>query len=123
MANKESFKRFVSRNPILASKVNSGVTTWQKLYETYDLYGEDSSVWDEFIPKSKIENNIGNMNVKDLFNNIKNMNMDTVQKNISSLQKAVEFLQDITGASAGSEVTKNTGKVYNPRPINKFFDD
>lgn len=122
MSNKENFKRFVSKNPSLASKVNSGVTSWQKLYEIYDLYGEDSSVWNKYINRNSNTDNIGNMNIKDLFNNIKNMNMDTVQKNISSLQKAVEFLQDITGSST-SNTTNNTTQVFNERPINKFFDD
>lgn len=122
MSNKENFKRFVSKNPTLASKVNSGMTSWQKLYELYDLYGEDSSVWNKYISRSTNTDNIGNMNIKDLFNNIKNMNMDTVQKNISSLQKAVEFLQDITGSST-STTSSNTTNVYTERPINKFFDD
>ncbi len=123
MANKDSFKRFVSKNPTLVNKVNSGMTTWQELFEIYDLYGEESNVWDKYIHKKTTQDNIGNMNVKDLFNNIKNMNMDTVQKNISSLQKAVEFLQDITGSSGTTEAVNNANKVFNQRPINKFFDD
>lgn len=123
MANKDNFKKFVSKNPTLASKVKSGMTSWQELFEIYDLYGEDSKVWDKYLPKKENIDNIGNMNIKDLFNNIKNMNMDTVQKNISSLQKAVEFLQDITGTTSGTETAKNVGKVFNQRPINKFFDD
>lgn len=119
MSNKENFKMFVKRNPTLANKVNSGVTSWQKLYELYDLYGEDSNVWNKYIKKE--EKSIENMNVKDLFNNIKNMNMDTVQKNINSLQKAVSFLQDIT--SSNSKSTPESPTIYNERPINKFFDD
>ncbi len=26
----------------------SGKTTYQKLFETYDIYGEDSDVWKQF---------------------------------------------------------------------------
>ena len=37
--SKEAFKKFVREKPELSQLVLKGSTTWQKLYETYDLYG------------------------------------------------------------------------------------
>ena len=38
MANINEFKEFVKTKPFLLEKVRKGDTTWQKLYESYDLY-------------------------------------------------------------------------------------
>ena len=37
----------------LSKSVNSGKTTYQKLFETYDIYGEDSDVWKQFRTEEK----------------------------------------------------------------------
>ena len=47
MSKVKLFKEFVSHNPEFIDSVNNGKTTWQKLYELYDLYGEDTSVWSD----------------------------------------------------------------------------
>ena len=64
-------------------------------------------------------NKTTNTRIKDIINNIKGMNMDNIEKNVSSLQKAVEFLTDIT---KGNETT-DIATTFTERPINKFFDD
>ena len=46
--SKVEFKEFVSKNPHLINQVTSGKTSWQKLYEIFDLYGESSTVWDNY---------------------------------------------------------------------------
>lgn len=123
MSKKEEFKNFISKNPSLINKVNNGTTTWQKLFEIYDLYGEKSEVWNKYLRKETSDRSASNnttLGIKDVLNNIKNMNIENVQKNVSSLQKAVEFLTDIT---AGSSVKKGSPKTFAQRPINKFFDD
>ena len=43
MSTKENFKEFLKKNMYLSKSVNSGKTTYQKLFETYDIYGEDTS--------------------------------------------------------------------------------
>ena len=42
--SKETFKTFAKQHPELAKTVLNGTTTWQKLYEIYDIYGIDSSM-------------------------------------------------------------------------------
>ena len=119
--SKENFKSFVAKNPHLAKSVMNGKTTWQNLYEMYDLYGEQSEVWNEFKASDEDSSRDSTPGFKDLINTFKNLNMDNVQKNISSLQKAVDFLGDFTTGKAAKPNVVD--KVYNPRPLNKFFDD
>ncbi|MDE5587479.1 MAG: YlbD family protein, partial [Bacilli bacterium] len=51
--SKETFKRFVRSHPNLVSHVNRGETTWQKLYEMYDLYGENNSIWNSYFNETQ----------------------------------------------------------------------
>ena len=48
MSKKEEFKNFILNRPELIDYVESNKTTWQKLYEIYDLYGKDSDVWNKY---------------------------------------------------------------------------
>ena len=47
--SKESFKEFIKNKPYLAKAVFDGKTSFQKLYETYDLYGEESDVFNNYL--------------------------------------------------------------------------
>ena len=47
--SKESFKMFVRSNPKLLDYVRNNQMTWQKFYEMYDMYGENNSVWDNYL--------------------------------------------------------------------------
>ena len=38
--SKETFKEFVRLKPELIKQVNSNKTSWQKLYEIYEIYGD-----------------------------------------------------------------------------------
>ena len=44
MDNLDNFKLFVKANPQFASYIKDGSMTWQKFYELYDMYGEDSEL-------------------------------------------------------------------------------
>lgn len=110
--SKELFKKFVSKNPSLAKYVNSGSMTWQKFYEMFDLYGEDSSVWNDYLENG--HNNIGKIN--DL---IKNVDVNSIKEHIDTAQKALDFVQELTG-----KPTKTASSIVGaPRPLNKFFED
>lgn len=112
MANKESFKSFIAQNPSFASFVNSGQMTWQKFYEMYDLYGENSDVWTSYRSTPKEST----MKINDL---IKNVDMNSIKEHINTAQKALDFVQELT--SKGSAPTPNA--PITPRPLNKFFED
>jgi hypothetical protein len=115
MNRKEEFKNFVKSNPNLAKYVNEGKMTWQKFYEMYDLYGEDSSVWNDYINNTPVVNTIG---LTEILNMIRNVDLDSVQNSVNSFQRVIGLLQDL-----GNKDSQNQKEEYRPRPIYKHFED
>ncbi len=117
MDKKDSFKLFAKTHPELISSVKSGEASWQKLYEIYDIYGEDDRAWNTYFNKSTSTSNTSFSGISDI---VKNIDMESVQKHINTAQKALGLVQELTGkgTSVGDIKTPVT-----PRPINKFFED
>lgn len=116
--SKELFKKFVRSHPELGNHVMDNKTSWQKLYELYDMYGEESDVWDKYIVRHSFEKSKGSeSSFGDLINMIRNVDLESVQKGVSNLQKTIGLLQDI---GVGSKTNTST---YEPRPMYRYFDD
>ncbi len=125
MTKKEMFKEFVKLNPEFAYSVKNGKTTWQELYQIYDLYGSESSLFNQY-KKNRITDNITNsLGVKEIINSLKNINIDNLQENLNGLGKAVSFIEDLTNSFKKEEKTKKTKNIKKGKiePINRFFDD
>ena len=84
--SKESFKTFARNNPELSNSVLENKVTWQQLYELYEIYGEDNSVWNKYLTKKETS-------IKDIIENIKNIDLNTFQEGISNIQKAIGIIQ------------------------------
>lgn len=118
---KVEFKSFVRSNPYLISHVNSGEYTWQKFYEMYDIYGENSSVWDKYkeigdtvsIPPKVTT--VGDTSLKELFNMVKKIDLESVRKGAEGLQKAIALVQDFSKPSISN--------TYQARPLYQHFED
>ncbi len=121
--SKVEFKEFVSKNPHLINQVTSGKTSWQKLYEIFDLYGESSTVWDNYKEiKTDLRtttNSNFNSGFKDLFNMVKGVDLESVQKGLNSLDKAIEAFKGIIPNNSSTPLKD----VYEPRPTYKYFED
>ena len=121
MADKESFKKFVVKHPELVTIVNNGEMTWQKFYEMYDLYGEESSTWDNYFKKNA-ENvaaaTATGVGISDFLSWLKGINLDTLQNGVDSLQRVVGLISDLGGKNEN-----NNKEEYKPRPIYKHFED
>lgn len=115
MDKKENFKEFVKTRPNLINKVKNKETSWQDLYEIYDLYGEDENAWSKYE-----EDESRASSLSELTSLVKNINMDSVQKYINNAQKAINVIQELTNKSV-TEAPKIIPKT--PRPLNKFFGD
>ena len=113
MDNLDNFKLFVKNNPSFASFIKDGSMTWQKFYELYDMYGEDSKVWDEFKNISIKKNS---PTISDIVNMAKNIDMDKLQDGVNSLSKAVGLFSDLF-------TNKNNDDIYKPRAVYRRFDD
>lgn len=108
MDRKTEFKEFVKKYPSFASYVQNRNTTWQELYELWDMYGDDDKVFSRYKTVGTDLNNV--------INGIKNINMDSVKKNLNSIEKGIKLLQDFVKK-------EDTVPTYEPRPIFKRFED
>lgn len=120
--SKEQFKEFARIHPELASHVMNGKTSWQRLYELFEIYGENNSVWNEYTSSRSISSPssaYSQSTFRDFFNTFKNLDLDSVQKGVTNIQKTIGLLQDI---GLGSTKTSSTS-TYEPRPMYKYFED
>ena len=131
MSNKEEFKLFVKSHPELIRYVKNGEMTWQKFYEIYDIYGDSSDAWKDYLVSNEnvsfnnneeIKENINekkeNVSITDVIDMVKKVDLNSVQKNITNISKALGIVQSL--------ITKdevNTTESYTPRPLYKKFED
>ena len=113
MDTKEKFKLFVRNNPQFATYIKDGSMTWQKFYELYDMYGEESSVWNDF--KEVTRKN--SPTISDIVNMAKNIDINKLQDGVNSLSKAFGLFSELF-------INKDTGdSTYKPRALYRRFDD
>ena len=112
MDKKELFKEFARKHPELIDYVNNNKDiTWQKLYEIYDIYGDDINTWKPYL-KTK------NTSITDM---VKNIDVKTIQEHVNNAQKALSVIQELT--TKGGETINSLKGPLSPRPITKFFGD
>ena len=109
MDRKEEFKTFVRKYHSFAEYVGNKSTSWQELYELWDMYGDDDNVFKKY--KTTTSNDLGN-----IISSIKNINMNNVKKNLNSIEKGIKLLQDFVKK-------EDVMPTYTPRPIFKKFED
>jgi len=126
---KEEFKEFVKNNPKLISFVKNNEMTWQKFYEMYDLYGQEDSVWKEYIGETKLEDKavetttktgIAGLTLSEVVKWFKNVDLDGLQEGIGNVQRVLGVVQDFSKKDSSGETNKST---YKPRPLYKHFED
>ena len=105
---KEKFKEFVKANPKLVDYVKDNNKSWQDLYELYVLYGEDETIWNNYIKDNKT-------GINELVNMIQKVNLDNVKNTVDSLQKAISIIQSI-GKSKNND-------LYEKKSEYKDLDD
>jgi len=124
MATKDDFKLFARKHPELVKHIKNGETSWQKLYEIYDIYGEEDSAWsDYFRNNTTTTTKSGDYNFKSITEKLKNLDFNSIQEHITTAQKALGIVQELTSKGASSTATSTAAETINPRPINKIFED
>lgn len=94
--SKDTFKSFARKHPELAESVLRGNTSWQQLYELYEIYGEENTIWKNYFSPSVGDSIASSTTIfKDFFNNFKNLDVDSIQKGIQNIQKTIDMLQDM----------------------------
>ena len=113
MDNLDNFKSFVKDNPQFANFIRDGSMTWQKFYELYDMYGEDSTIWNDF---RKVEKK-NSPTLNEILDMAKKIDINKLQDGVNSLSKAVGLFSDLF-VSKGSGIDS-----YKPRAVYQRFDD
>lgn len=104
--SKESFKTYARKHPSLSKSVVGGKISWQKLYELYEIYGEDERVFGEYMNEEK----------ENVLNKVKDIDMEALQKGIENIQKVLGIIQ---GFGIGNKENLNVEE----RPIYERFQD
>ena len=107
MSKKDNFKKFIFDHPEFIDYVKDNNISWQKIYELYDIYGEDMNIWNKYISKD-IKDSI---DIKGLFNTLKNINLDALEENITSIQKAVGLVEELTKKEEVKEEKPKESKI------------
>ena len=114
MSNLDNFKVFIRNNPTFASYIKDDSMTWQKFYELYDMYGEESPIWDEYKQEKKKSTTLN-----DIVNMAKNIDMDKFQDGVNSLSKAVGLFSDLFA----NKSSPSNNSTYKPRAVYRRFED
>jgi len=92
----DEFKEFIKDKPFLREKVNNKETTWQSLYETYDLFGKDADVFKEDkISGNNVRNNSNNGN-NSILKMLEGVNLDKISENLEGMKKILGVLGEFT---------------------------
>lgn len=92
MTKLDNFKKFIATHPDFIDMVRNNNTTWQSLYELYDIYGENESIWNKYLTSSHKDI----FSMKGLLNTIKSIDITSLEENINSIQKAVSLVEELT---------------------------
>lgn len=115
MNKKEEFRTFIKNNPKIINYLKENDSSMQKLYEIYDVYGEDEKIWEEYLKDRS------SINLNNITNIVKNIDMNSIKGHIDTAQKALSIVQELTGKV--NDGVKAIKKPLAPKPLNKFFED
>lgn len=107
MSKKDEFKKFISNHTELIDYVKNNKVSWQSLYELYDLYGEKEDIWKKYTSSSINDG----LSIKSLLNTLKMINLDSLEENISSIQKAVNLVEELTKPNNEEEIKPKENKI------------
>ena len=89
--SKDKFISFARNHTELANEVLKGNVSWQQLYELYEIYGENHSVWNRYLKGNTVDLS----SFQNLVDMIQKVDLNHVQEGIQNIQKTIGYLQDI----------------------------
>ena len=113
MDKKELFKNFIGAHPEILKYIKNKEMTFQDFFEIYDIYGEESNVWDKYF-KDNIETDDNKL--KELSGLLKNINIDSIEHHVNNAQKVIGIIHELTKKTP--DITKAVDN-----PITKIYGD
>lgn len=117
MSKFEEFKEFCKDKEFLINKVKSGQTSWQQLFEVYDIYGPEA---DEFKEPSEPEEEKSEEKTEDesehksekkegingIFDLLNGFDPDKLSEGLNGVKKILAVLSEVTKPEENEYVTK-----------------
>ena len=102
----QEFKSFIKTKPEVLEKIHNNELTWQQVYETYDIYGSNHSLFGFKEKEESKEKEIKNEEkpsfktrseyVNNALKMFQDVDMDKVTNNLQSIQKVMGIFGEIT---------------------------
>lgn len=113
----DEFKEFIKDKPFLRDRVNNRETTWQSLYETYDLFGKDADVFKDDRSNSTDDKGAKNSGPTSILKMLEGVNLDKINENLEGMKKILGVLGEFTKKEEPKATRRNSYRT--PRG----FDD
>lgn len=120
----QEFKTFIKTQPVVMEKIHSGELTWQKVYEIYDIHGQNHPLFQsekkEETPsetKTTTPKN-GSEYVNNALKMFQDIDMDKVTTNLQSIQKVMGIFGEITKGNSKDNQPLNDIKSRRYRRYN-----
>ena len=111
MSKMDEFKKFVSDKSYLKDKINRKETTWQELYEHYDLYGENDEIF-----KESNQDNGGkekyDKGLNGIFDMLSGIDIDKIADGLNGMRKVLGIISELT-SSQDEKVKERNSKPFN----------
>lgn len=101
----DKFKEFIKDKEFLIDKVLNKETTWQDLYEIYDLYGEEASIFNPIVNSEDINKDMeSNQNqqtnnenrVNNLLKAFEGVDVNKINENLEGVRKILAVLGEFS---------------------------
>lgn len=112
MDKMESFKKFAASKPHLKRMVDNKETTWQELFERYDIYGEEDDVFKEEKKSENKENRKESGSFSSFMDMINNIDIDKVTEGLNGMKKILSILSEVTQHDDSSTSRKKMNQPF-----------
>lgn len=96
MDKMEEFKKFAASKPFLKRKVDLKETTWQELYERYDIYGEEDEIFKEKENEKDVKRNKNPDSFSSFMDMLSNIDIDKITEGLNGMKKVLSILSEVT---------------------------
>ena len=111
MSKMDDFKKFVSDKSYLKDKINRKETTWQELYERYDLYGENDEIFKEN-DKEETKKDNQDKGLNGIFDMLSGIDIDKIADGLNGMRKVLGIISELT-STQDEKTSERKNKPFN----------
>lgn len=117
MSKMDDFKKFVGDKPFLKEKIRKKETTWQELYEHYDLYGESDELFqnkeeESFSESDEKSEDGSDKGINGLFDMLSGIDIDKIADGLNGMRKVLSILGELTSTQDDRNAQGKKSKPY-----------